>query len=183
MPRIKKNDILKIINHEVKRCVSAYLLAQAHAKVLRETVDKVHYDILTQCPIYADKLAARGGVAPQILDHNKLYLCTNKFLLQDFYDEADHRLKKLHIKPDNMAHDFCPALVAEELQTQAENLLIESAGEPLGITNEKLLRCRDGLARRQEFIDLVTGLIIRQTDFKNPTPQPRTVPQAYLTGK
>ncbi len=158
-----KPKIQDMLTPEIRSCVNAYLMARAYAETMREKVDAIHREILTECPIYADKHEGR-----QIFKSGDLYLCTNDALCQDFYEEADKRLRAAKLKPDNMPVDHCPALVAEHLQVKTEWLLIGAAGEPFGITNDKLLCTPNGLENRQKFIDLVVSLIVNQPDFKNP---------------
>ena len=160
---MNKPKIQDVLTQEVKSCVSAYLLARAYAKTMRDEVDAIHLQILTQCPVYADKSDGR-----QILTSGELYLCTDDALCRDFYDEADKRLRAAKLKPSDMPTDHCPALVAEHLQTKTEWLLIAAAGEPFGITNDKLLCSKNGLENRQKFIKLVVGLVVNSPGFRSP---------------
>ncbi len=145
----------------VKSLVNSYLLARAYAQTMREKVNEIYKVILTECPIYSD----REG--EQILDPDRLYLCSDMTLVQDAWDTADHRERKAGLKPDDMSDEKCPALVAEYDLVKVEWALIEATGEPMGITNNDLL-CAGGSEMRQEFIDLVVGFIVNQSDFRHP---------------
>ena len=160
----RKPKMSEVITPELKSCVNAYLMARAHAEVMRTKVDEIHRQILTECPIYADV----HGRTEQIFKSGDLYMCSNDALCRDFYDEADKRLRAAKLKPSDMPVDHCPALVAEHLQTKTEWMLIESAGTPFGITNDLLLSQPHGMEQRQKFIDLVVRLIVSTPGFKNP---------------
>jgi hypothetical protein len=159
-----KPKMQDVITPEVKSYVNAYLMARAFAETMRAKVDAIHREILTQCPIYADV----HGHTQQIFESKDLYLCSNDALCQEFYEEADKRLRSAKLKPDDMPVTHCPALVAEYLQTKCEWALIETAGKPFGITNNGLLASKDGLKNRQQFIDLTVRLIVSTPGFKNP---------------
>lgn len=147
----------------VKSLVGAYLMARVLAESMREQVNAIYLDILTECPIYGDR---DGG---QILDPGHLYLCSNMSLVQDAWAEADRRERKAGLKPVGMLNSHCPALVAEHGLLKVEWEIIKTSGEKLGITNTKLL-CAGGSKMRQKFIDLVVGLVISLPDFKSPLP-------------
>ena len=149
--------ITDIATHEVTRYVEAYLVARAYAETMREEVNKIYRDILTECPVCADD-------GTQILSPDRLYLCSDDDLVRDVYAEANKREREAGLKPADMPNDYCPALVAETLKIEAENRLIEAAGRPLGIDNNTLL-CA-GLDKRQRFIDLVVGLVLSLPNFK-----------------
>ncbi len=159
-----KPQMRDVLTPEVKSCVNAYLMERAYAETMRDKVDKIHRDILTQCPIYADV----HGHSQQIFESKDLYLCGNDALCQDFYEEADKRLRAAKLKPDDMPASHCPALVAEHLQVKCEWMLIDAAGKPFGITADNIMCSKDGLGNRQKFIDLVVGLVVNAPGFKNP---------------
>jgi hypothetical protein len=160
----RKPKMEEVVTPALKSCVGTYLLARAAAEVLREKVDKVYREILTERPVYADKLEN----SRQIFKGDDLYLVSDDVVCQQIYAEADRRLRALKIKPDEMPSDYCPALVAEELQRKSEFALIEEAGQPFGITYDRLMSSKNPMKNRQDFIDLTTRLVVSLPDFKNP---------------
>ena len=162
----------KDVTQSVKTSVSAYLMARAYAETMRERVDKIESAILVECPLPNDLEQKRGLAARQITDPNHVYLCTNDDYLQDYFQETDKRLREAGYKPDDMSKDHCPALVAEHLQTETEWILLDCASDmmKMGLDGQELnhrLLCK-GMDKRQEFIDLVVGLVVNLPDFKNP---------------
>lgn len=156
----RKPQMADVLTHEVKSCVNAYLMARAYAETMRERINAIYRDILTECPIYE----TRSG--KPILDPERLYLCEDDALVRDAWDEANKRERAAGIKPDLMPDEHCPALAAEFMQTKAENMLIKASGAPFGVTNNSLL-CA-GLGKRQKWIDLIVSLVVSQPDFRNP---------------
>lgn len=151
------------ITPAIKSGVNAVLIARAYAETMRTEVNKVYAEILTECPVYAD----RWGETKQILNPDDLYLCGNEDLVADAYAEANVRLRKLGLKPAEMLDDNCPALVAETLLIDAQHVLVGAAEEVFqGITIDKLL-CA-GLDKYKQWIDLLCGLVISLPDFHNP---------------
>lgn len=159
---MNKPALNEVVTPEVKSLVNAYLLQRAFAETLREKVDAVYREILTEIPVYADTY----GRDRQILKSGDLYLCSDDVLCEKIYAEGNKRLRALKLKPDDMPDGYCPALVAEDQQVKVETALIDAAGAKIGIDSHKLL-CA-GLKTRQEFIDLVVKLVISLPGFKNP---------------
>ena len=151
----------KHLTPELIQAVNAYLMAKAYAQVMRERVDAVHREILTECPIYADR-----DEGQQILRSHDLYLCSNEALCADFFAEANHRLRKLGIKPADMADNHCPALVAENLVCKTANFLADVSGRPFGVTAHKLL-CA-GMAKFDEWIELNCKFVVNSPGYKAP---------------
>lgn len=150
-----------LLRLEVRSYVIAYLMARAYAETVEAQVEPVHRAILEECPVYADRADGR-----QILKADDLYLCSNEAHCRDFYDEADHRLRKLGLKPATMPKEHCPVLVAKHELTKIEWKLIDASGQGFGVNSSNILN--HGLEDRQKWIDLVVGLHVNQPDFVNP---------------
>jgi len=163
---MKKNLTVKDITPAMKASVRAYLMSRVYAETMREAVDEIHHEILIECPIYGDKHTGRRGPGgEQILKSSDLYLCSDDDLCQEFYDEADYRLRKEGLKPSDMLKDHCPALVAEHLQMDAEHLVIESTAEMLGEEDFLPKVLCAGMDKYHKFIDLVTKMIVNMPGF------------------
>jgi hypothetical protein len=140
---------------EVKELVCKYLAAHVKAEVTRAEVDKITAKILAEFPLYATIKDSK-----RITDPKYTWLCGDDARMATFYAMTDKAERAAGLKPTSMPDDYCPALVAEDEQRQAENALIEASGGPLGVSNEGLL-CSGhgkGLENRQKWIDLVVGL-------------------------
>lgn len=159
----------------VKSAVNAYLMARAHAELQREKVDSIARELLTTAEYYTDpKFITRARKKSERITEPK-----NAWLLEDsehtdYLLDLKHALKKAGYKiediPGEPAHSYkCPALVAEDIQRDAERLIIKTAAEMLGETEDfhhKLL-C-NGLDKYYQFIDLVVKLVVNLPNFKNP---------------
>jgi hypothetical protein len=154
--QMKKPTIKDINTPETIALVKAYLKARAYAETMRAKVDEIHREILTECPIYADK---RDG-GDQILESKNLYLSNDDAACEDFYEESDRQLRAAGLKPDEMKRDFCPALVAEGLLRNASAALVDHSGKPFGLDNDRILCSSDGLNNRQKWIDNIVNLIL-----------------------
>ena len=153
----------------VKSAVNAYLMARTYAECMREKVNEVYKESLGIFPLYTDRNKRRGGKSERIYDPEKMYLSKDDETCKDVYADVDFHLRKRNIKPESMPDGHCPALTAEHLQTQAQWLIIDTAGEMLGETGDfqhKLL-CA-GLDKYHEFIDLVVKMVVNMPDFANP---------------
>lgn len=158
---MKKPAITEVITPAVVSYVRAYLMARAYAETMTERVDAVYRSILQECPVYADRVGCNGE---RITESKRLFLATDTARVADCHAEANKRLRAAKIKPADMLDDYCPALVAQDLQRKTERLLVDEAGKPFGITADKLL-CA-GLDAWKEFIKLTVSLVVSQPGFK-----------------
>jgi hypothetical protein len=123
------------------------LAARAFAEVERERVDTYIAPIFAGYG-FTDDL---GGSGEALTDSRKLYLSTDEERCTAYVAECDraHREHGFDGEPGT-----CPALVAEDLQTKAENLLLASLAKFIGA---------DGfytLALRAKALDLAIGTCI-----------------------
>jgi hypothetical protein len=108
---------------ENRSLAETVLTAQAFAEIERERVDTY------VAPIFA-RYGFKDDEGNAIASPRKLYLCEDDAACAAFYAECDtaHR-----------AHGFtggageCPALVAEDLLTKAQNLLLDSLARFVGV--------------------------------------------------
>ena len=87
---------------------------------------------------------------------------------KDYHANANHIERQRGIKPAEMPDEHCPALAAEAIQRQAEQLLIKTAWPliaPEGSTAEPPLIYGD---QRKRLIDLLCRLVVNQPGYKNP---------------
>jgi len=156
--------------------VNAYLLARTLAEVKREEVDKVYAEVLAEIPIYKDLVGPRSGEKlgndERITTNKDMYLSEDEAACRRIYDEMDKRLKAAGIKPQDMETDYCPALVAEDLQRQAEWLVIDTtAGEMLEEADPEEFRHKllcAGLEKYHQFTDLCIKLVVNHPDYVAP---------------
>jgi len=162
----------KTPSHTVISAVNAYLMARAYAETMKEAVDAVYLEVLTDLPLYTDKAPGRrGGTARQILTQGDMYLSSNEAGIEQTYSEVNHILRERGIKPDDMPDGHCPYLTADHLQTQAEWLVIDCGAEWLEIENHKDFRHKllcNGLDKYHQFTDLIVKMVVSQPGYKNP---------------
>jgi hypothetical protein len=162
------------ITPEVENAVNAYLLARAYAETMRESVDKVYAAVLVDIPMFDDiKLGVRyEPTGERITNHNLLYLSSDEDACKRVYAEVDKQLRADGAKSADMPAEHCPALVAENIQHEAEWAILDAAAVMLGLEfdgkelNHRLL-CL-GLEKQKQFIDLVVKLVVNRPGFKAP---------------
>lgn len=159
------------ITPQVKAAASAVLLAKAYAMTMREAVDKIQREILSECPLRVadENFETRGE--ERITEPRYTYLAEQDDL-EDYWYQCDKRERAAGIKPDTMPDGHCPALSAEYIQTQAQWLLVDCTADMLGLQKEQgelthNLLCY-GLETYFKFIDTVLSMVVNQPDFKNP---------------
>jgi hypothetical protein len=149
------------ITPELRQAVAAYIEARATAQATREFVDKVQRELLTDMVLTDATERSRG----RITEPGDVWMAYNDKQFTQYLSELDKRLRATGIKPDDMEADYCPALVAEDGQRKAELVVIDEAAAMLKMgsgedVNHTLLCQPDGLAKRQEFIDITAKLVL-----------------------
>lgn len=163
---MKENLTPEDVTQELIDAVAAYLVLRAKAEVVREQVDTVQRQVLTDVLLCNDLEVEFGLVRERVTEPDKVYLSQDESALNSYYGAIDTKLRELGIKPADMQLDYCPALVAEYEQTKAEWVLVDEAAKVLGTYEEPgqfnaaLLSAKNGLETRQKFIDLTVGLVL-----------------------
>ncbi len=160
---MKTPTLDELLTPEIIQCVRTYLLAKTFAEVKREQVDKIERQLLSERCLTAtlgcDSRPA-GFVPHRITDPKDLYLCEEE-AFKGFYAEASRRERAAGVKPADMPDEHCPALVAEHLQIQAENLLIEVSGKLFGVKPYQL-----HFEKRDQWLDLICRLVVNSPRLK-----------------
>jgi len=153
-------DISKIrVTDDVRRAVAAYLVARAKAEVLREAVDAVFAEILAEREIYPAEEWRKCGDVGRILDHDRLSWSE----LHDFnavIAEASCIERERGIKPADMEEQYCPALVAEHAQLEAEWAILKAGFAMIGSPADDWKRLYGD--KRAQFLDLVVRLVVNE---------------------
>lgn len=111
--------------------------AQAVAETMKEAVEKIQRQILREVELY-DDLAA-GRERQRITDPKLTYLSTDEAACQRYFAECNKRTRAAGLKPDDMPDEYCPALVAEDIQRKAERALLDSGGALFGFAADDLV--------------------------------------------
>ena len=169
-----KKKAAKIVK-AIRRDVDNLLIAMALAQAERERVNKIQKDVLaSEVFLMDEKHLDRGREDARILDPAKAWLM-NDVDAPRYYA----KLSEIHLANgfEDAAKGYCPALVAETLQTEAEWAVIKAAEEFFpGIDNNRLLcgiskpdgswEC--GLETRKKYLDLLIGMVVNFPGYKQP---------------
>ena len=161
--------------YALRKSVEAYLLARAMAETLREKVDKIERRILESANYYAaPELASRRKIPETIKDPKYAYLLRDDEHVDYLLDVKAELVKAgfeiESIPGESEHHYYCPALVAEDLQRKAEQVMIDAMAEMLEYKEEDFhhrLLCL-GLEKYRKFIDLTCKFVVNSPGFKNP---------------
>lgn len=134
------------------RLAHTVCMAQAYAQLKREQVDAYIKPLFAMFEFYpADEWVKRGMKRERITDIKDLYLTDLESAeYKEFMEECDieHRKHGFDGEPG-----YCPALVAENLQIEAENALIEEGKRFLGIEDIG----GPYMENRKKLLDLLLG--------------------------
>ena len=155
-----KEKITGSIKEELIQAVNTYFLTRAYAETITEKVDALYAELLKEFPLYSDK----HDDGQQIVSRDRMYLSDDDATCQKIWDEADSRLRKLNLKPDDMEKDFCPALVAKHDLIKIERAIMEIGDKFTGIDSKQIYN----MDHRQRYIDLLVGLTCSLPNYKKP---------------
>lgn len=144
--------------------VNLVLLAMARAELLREQVDGLARKVLA-AGNYTSEYTGRRITNPR-----------DAWTMSARLRPAYHALidTELRAAGFNVPDGYCPALMAEVDQRNAEHALIEASRPFFGVTTDNLLRCRHGLERRRQFLDLLIGVCVNAPSYKSPLHAPES---------
>lgn len=156
-PKIKITDITPAI----KSSVNAVLMAKVFAQVEREKIDAMNRDILTT-DVYLSTSSPQNQEKVRITESQDSWLLCDADA-KTYYAVRDFRIKQMgyDLKPGH-----CPALIAENVLTDTEHLLVEVAKPVFGVDLHDLL-CA-GMDKYHKYIDLLCKLVVSMPGFKNP---------------
>jgi hypothetical protein len=142
----------KAFSADIAPIAHALLLATAFAQAETERVNAYVRPIFDRYGfVYGDLLPKKAGQPIEKPDY--LYMSTDEAKVAAYFAECDaaHRAHGF-AGPEN----HCPALVAQSLQIDAENALIEAAEPFFGVKQWQLT-----LEQRAKYLDLLTGAALQ----------------------
>lgn len=164
------------ITPEFKEAVYDLIAKKAHAEKMREAVNTIKTDILTnEVALYNDVEVERHRCKrKRIYNPDRTYLSEDDKSINEYFSACDVAERKAGLKPDDMPRTHCPASVAEHDQRRAEWHLIDVFVELFEINmtgkeynNLLLLGSSDGkkngLEFRQEFLNVCINLVLSIT--------------------
>ena len=139
---------------QLKTAVVELIAKRAYAETLREKVDAIYTEVLSlpEFAIYKDLDEHCDG--SRITERELIYLSKDENTVQKIYAEIDHRYRVTGIKSEEMPQDFCPALLAEREQLDAERKLMLLGNRVTGIYYQEIL----SLEIRKEYLELLCKL-------------------------
>lgn len=137
--------------------VAELLVLRAKAQILREEIDEIHRQVLSERD-YFMTFPARGDRPER---KEKMTERSYAFLLSD--EDAAHYFARVEeiVQADpryDVKPGYCPALIAESAVRDAERALVDKSSQWLGATANDLLCSRNGLDRYRRYVDLLCGL-------------------------
>lgn len=140
-------------------CVRAYLIAKAFAEAERERVDGYIKPLFELYNFYVDsKWSDRvGPPGERITDIDRLYLTDlegKEYL--EFMEECDKEHRK-HGFTGPKGH--CPALIAESLAIDAENLLLDEGLRQLDLGFDRTALYGE---KREKMLSLLVGIALKE---------------------
>ena len=154
----------------LRKNVDALLMATALAEVERERIDEIaRAELASQ--IYTGRNPHRPEMAKgfRITEpKDAWHMCDHD--AQQYYAKLNATYVRLGYKLPSPSH--CPALMAETVKTKAEWALIAAALEFFPTCDNDTLLCgtkdKGGLELRQEYLDLLIGLVVNAPGYRSP---------------
>lgn len=163
---MKKPDPKKIAEALTPH-VKTLLVATAFAQCERERVDKIQRKVLADQIFHGRKHISRDEEVQYRVTEPRESYHMDELSAKRYHDT----LNAIHVANGyaKAAEGYCPALVAETLQTEAEWAVIEAAQAFFpDISNNRLLcgtKDLGGLELRKKWLDLCIGLVVNYPGF------------------
>lgn len=160
------------ITPDLRSAVETYLLAKAHAAMLRPTILALRAEALQANPVHVaaewlDRermdVARISDAEHRIIDPEHLYLGDDAEC--EVYYNALHVLFLARGFKDLPEPGYCPLCIAENNERLAGNAVVDAAGYLTArdghvVTVDKLLCQRDGLRKYDDYLQLVVSLVL-----------------------
>lgn len=145
-------ETFRQFSREIAPAARAVVMAQAHAQLERERVNAYVLPILLRYA-FVDGMSRDSHKGAPITNVDHLYLSTDEARVVEFFAECDaaHRANGF---TGPVGH--CPALVAENLQSQTERAFLKLAGEFFGAAFEDTYG-----DNRKKALDLMLGAALK----------------------
>jgi hypothetical protein len=127
----------------MKQAAKNVFMAMAYTRTIRPIVEEYQKRVIAEIkPQMDDKWLGRGMTQKPITDAKDTYLMKDSDF-QTYLKRCNEERIKARLHVDN--EEFCPLLVAEDLQRQAERVFIEAMIPITHLTPERVLCSENGL--------------------------------------
>lgn len=162
-----KPKMNQFLTTDMINAVRAYLLATTNAELMREKVDTIAAEVLQNGKYFEEEKTRRGVVrgGDRITEPKNAWLMDDKSF-KSYHAEMDKRERAAGIKPAEMDYDFCPALIAEDIQRKAVRIIIDLAGEIFEADDWGYSLLCAGGNKYDEFLELTVKMVVSSPKFK-----------------
>jgi hypothetical protein len=177
-----KKMSMKDVSPELISAVSAWLLSKVKYDLEKQKMDQLDKELLEDLNVYmADDFVAHLSDGERkdsvVKDENGLRIIEPKIVYMaseesaaKFYEERSNRIQKMGYKIDK---EHCPALIAEGIKMECEQLIINASCKILGLGDgedwkSKLLCHSNGLETHKKWIELCVGLVVNLPGYESP---------------
>jgi hypothetical protein len=158
----------EMITKEMKDAARLVLMSMAYTETIKTIVMNYRQKVLADMQPRVDPQWGKGKLGLEdrgtITDPDDMYLAGDKIM-----DEYDRKCRierdKAGLKVEK--DEYCPLLVAEDLQRKAEHAMVAALQPLTGVTLELLLCSTDGLENLKKYLDLTLRLITPLLDEKS----------------
>lgn len=154
-------EVARKITPEMRRAAQVVLLATAHAQMERATIDKLEREILAQGQYYAKERDRSQGRLERITDPKHVYLMDLESPeYRDYTARVQQGIRALGYTAQDVPDEYCPALMAEELQRKAERSLVDVCEPLVGLTFDAFFRGPKSIENLRKYLDLLLGALV-----------------------
>ena len=154
---------VKVLLQTLERPVNAVLLAMTLAQVERERMNKLDRELLAATAYNVAPEFAHGRPIERITDPKLAYLMGDEDAAE-YHAERQQRIDAMGYR---LPRGHCPALCAEEVQREAESVLIGAALVFFPTCTQDSLLCA-GLGKHGQYVDLLVRMIVNAPGYMAP---------------
>jgi hypothetical protein len=146
------------ITEDMKQAAKTLFMAMAFTETIRPIVEGYQQKIINEMkPQVNERDAQICRMGFKIITNPKHSYLMNNTDFQTYLKRCNEERIKAKLHVDN--EEFCPLLVAEHLQSQAERVFVEAMEPITHLSPDKVLCSKDGLNNYKKLIDLSLRLL------------------------
>ena len=147
----------KHITADMVKAAETLFLAMAYTQTIRPIVEGYQKKVLAEIKPKVSKKFLEMGTSQRVITEAKDTYLMNDNDFQVYLKRCAEEAHKAGFKIPN--DDYCPLLIAESLERDAEHALIEAMLPITHISKDTVLCSRDGLENYKKLIDLSLRLL------------------------
>ncbi|SHN42196.1 hypothetical protein [Chitinophaga sp. CF418] len=143
------------VTKEMIQAAEDVFIAIAYSETIRPAIIEIQQNILKRFQYKVDEQASKARLREPIVTHERSYLMSDN----DFSHYLTHLHKEYIMAGFKVEYGYCPLLIAEDIQRNAEKKLITVMESVSGISFDMIFMGPAPIVNKQKLIDIYLKLL------------------------